>query len=78
LSRLVAFLLTASSAELQIRVQIGAAAEEATVVEGFSCELVGEFEVTFLMEWLACYKHQLLFLDGKAGGQSWGIVIIFR
>lgn len=60
----MAFLLTAGSAQLEIRVQVGTAAKKATVVECFSCELVGELEVTFLMKWLACYKHQLLFLDG--------------
>lgn len=55
-----AFLLTASSAELDIRLEIGAAAEEAVVIVDLACESVGEFEVTLLMVRLASYKHKFI------------------
>lgn len=55
-----AFVLAAGSAELDIGLEVGAAAEEAAVIIDLACESVGEFEVTLLVEWLASYKHKII------------------
>jgi hypothetical protein len=59
-SDLINLILAAYGTYLELGIEIWAAAQKATIIVCFACELVGEFEVSFLMKGLTCYKHILI------------------